>query len=197
MNAKKYKYYFAKPRSEITKDVLRCLLVGGAIVIVAGSPSFALNLWRRILGSLQGKKKYSRKKLYDAFYNLRRQGCIAIKKYNHQIYISLTEEGKKKAGWLQIDALRIKKPKRWDGYWRLVIFDISERRRIYREALRGKLKELGFHKFQNSVWIYPFDCKAEIELLKDFFGFRKGELKLVTAKSIDNDEELKKFFHLI
>lgn len=118
-------------------------------------------------------KEYPRKKICNTFYSLRKQGCIKVEKKNHQIYISLTEKGKKKAGIFQIDNLKIKKPKKWDKKWRLVMFDISDLRKIDREAFRGKLKRLEFYLFQKSVWIYPFDCQAEIELLREFLDYQK------------------------
>jgi len=95
---------------------------------------------------------------------------INIQKENHQVYISLTEKGKKKAGWLQIDNLKIFRPKKWDQKWRLIMFDITQLKKTHRDAFRGKLKELGFQPFQKSVWIHPFDCEAEIDLLRKFFG---------------------------
>jgi len=119
-----------------------------------------------------------------------------MEKKNHQIYISLTEKGKKKAGWLQIDSLKIKRPKKWDGKWRLVIFDISQIKKLYREAFRGKLKELGFYPLQKSVWIYPFDCRAEIELLKEFFGLSDKELRLIVTEDIGEDNKLQQLFKL-
>jgi len=112
----KLKYYFRKPKSEIVKDILYWLAVAGAVFIAASSPHFVLNLQR----NFRRWRKYERKKISDAFSKLRREGCIKIQNKNHQIYISLTEKGKKKAGWLQIDSLRIKRPKKWDGKWRKV-----------------------------------------------------------------------------
>jgi len=188
----KYKYYLKKPKSEIVKDIISWLAIAGAIYIAASSPHFVLNL----IKGFKRWRKYPKKKITDAFYRLRRQGCIEIKKKNHQIYISLTEKGKKMAGWLQIDALKIKKPKKWDGKWRIAIFDIAQLKKIYREALRGKLKELGFYPLQKSVWIYPFDCRDEIELLREFFGLTQKELRLIEAENIGPDEHLKKFFKI-
>ena len=190
MNLKKYKYYFKKPRSEIVKDVLSWLAITGAIYIAASSPYFI----RNVLSSYKKWKKYPKKRVRDVFYNLKRQELIEIKKKNHQIYISLTEKGRKKAGMFQIDSLEIKKPKKWDGKWRLVIFDISQLKKFYREAFRGKLKELGFYQLQKSVWVHAFDCQAEIELLRDFFGLSEKEIRLIIAENIGKDEELKKFF---
>jgi len=192
MGFKKYKYYFKKPKSEIVKDFLSSLVITGAVCIAATSPYFIINF----LNSYKKWKKYPKKRIRDTFYNLKRAGLIEIEKKNNQIYIRLTKEGKRKAGIFQIDSLKIKRPKKWDKKWRLVIFDISSLKKIYREAFRGKLKELGFYLLQKSVWIYPFDCEAEIDLLRKFFGLSEKEIRLITAEDIENDKELKKIFKL-
>ncbi len=188
----KYKYYFRKPKSEIVKDILFWLAVSGAVFVAASSPHFVLNLQKQF----RKWRKYKRQRISNAFYRLKKEGCIKMVKKDHQIYISLTEKGKKKAGWLQIDSLKIKKPKRWDGKWRIIIFDISELKRLWRDAFRGKLKELGFYPLQKSVWIYPFDCRAEIELLKEFFGLSNKELRLIVCEEIGEDRWLRKHFNL-
>jgi len=97
---------------------------------------------------------------------------------------------------MQIDDLEIAKQKKWDKKWRLVIFDIAQIKKIYREAFRGKLKDLGFRSLQKSVWVHPYECQVEIELLKDFFGLSDKELRLIVAQSIGIDEEFKKEFRL-
>jgi len=188
----KYKYFFKRTKSEVIKDILQYLLVTGAIYVAAASPYFTIKL----LSNIQRWNKYPKKKLSNAFYRLKKQGCLNIESKNHQIYISLTEEGRKKAGWLQIDALEIKKPKKWDRKWRLVIFDISQPKKTCREALRGKLKELGFYPLQKSVWAIPFNCRDEIELLKEFFGLDDNELRLIIAENIGDNKELKEIFKL-
>lgn len=190
---RKYKYYFAKPKSEIVKDVFTWLLIGGTVAIASTSPYFVPNL---IKAYEKKWNKYPKKKVSDTFSRLRREGLIEITTVNHQIYISLTPEGRKKAGIMQIDKLKIKKPKRWDRKWRLLIFDIPEKRKISREALRGKLKELGFLPFQKSVWVHPFDCGAEMELLRDFFGLSKKEMCLIIAENIGDDQQFRVNFNL-
>ncbi|PIP22492.1 MAG: hypothetical protein COX38_00255 [Candidatus Nealsonbacteria bacterium CG23_combo_of_CG06-09_8_20_14_all_39_25] len=192
MGLGKYKYYFKKPRSAIVKDILYWLSIAGAVSVAATSPYFGVNLWR-------GQKrlgKYPRKRVYDTFYNLKKQGLIETQKRNNQIFISLSKKGTQKAGWLQIDKLKIKRPQRWDRKWRIVIFDIAELKKLYREAFRGKLKELGFRPLQKSVWIHPFDCRAEVDLLKDFFGLSEKELNLIIADKISNGAQIKNFFNL-
>jgi DNA-binding transcriptional regulator PaaX len=191
-NLRKYKYYFKKPKSEIVKDVFTWLLVGGMVAIATTSPYFVQNL-------IKGHKKwqkYPKRKVSDTFYRLRKQGFIEIQTVNRQIYISLTKEGRKRAGIFQIDKLKLTKPKRWDRKWRLLMFDVPQKRKIYREALRGKLKELGFLPLQKSVWIYPFECRAEMELLQDFFGLSQNELRLIIAENIGDDSGLRQEFKL-
>lgn len=189
----KYKYYFRKPRSEIIKDIFKILTLSGLIYIASTSPYFVPNLMK----DFKRLRKYKRKNVYDMFYRLQKEGCIEVGKKNHQTYISLTEKGRKKAGWLQIDSLKINRPKKWDKKWRIVIFDISQIKKLYREIFRGKIKELGFYKLQKSVWIIPFDCRDEIELLKNFFGLSEEEIKLIIAVDIGEDSySLQKIFRL-
>lgn len=111
------------------------------------------------------------------------------------VTIVLTEDGRKKALNYQIDEIEIKKPDKWDNQWRIVIFDIPERRRNAREALRGKLEELGFKKFQKSVFAHPFECEDEINFIVEFFKVRPY-VRFMRAASITNEAELKRHFHL-
>lgn len=191
----KYKYYLRKPQSEIAKDVVNWLAISGLICVAATSPYFGINLIRGIR-QWSKYKKYKRRNFNEALKRLKRRGCINIKMVNNQLYISLTKEGKKLAGWMQIDALKIKRPKKWDGKWWLVIFDITQLKKFYRETFRGKLKELGFYLLQRSVWVYPFDCRDEIGLLRDFFGLNEKEMRLVECQNIGKDDWLKKHFKI-
>ena len=188
----KYKYYFKKPRSEIVKDVLSWLAIAGAVYIAASSPYFIHNLMKEF----KRGKRYKKKNIYNVFYRLRKEGCLKIEKRGHQVYISLTEEGRKKAGRFQIDSLKINKSKKWDGKWRIVIFDIAQLKKLQRDAFREKLKELGFRPLQKSVLVCPYECRDEIELLREFFGLSKDEIRLITAQKIEDGGLLKKAFNL-
>ncbi|TSC93886.1 MAG: phenylacetic acid degradation operon negative regulatory protein [Parcubacteria group bacterium Licking1014_1] len=185
-------FNFKRSRSEVIKEIFAWLLLGGIICIAATSPYFIIN----IVKSFKTAKKYEKKKIYNAFYRLKKEGCVIIEERNEQIYISLTEKGKRKAGYLQIDNLKIKKPKTWDRKWRIVMFDIAQLKKLYREIFRGKIKELGFVSIQKSVWLCPFECKKEISILKDFLGLTDKELLLIITESADWDEKFKKQFNL-
>lgn len=180
--------------SGISEFVLTTLLLTGVIAIAATSPYFLVNLFKSNL--FKSFKKYPPKKIYDTFYKLRERGFIDFYYKGNQIYFTLTEKGKKKAGWLNIDNLKIKKVKKWDGRWRILSFDIVELKRSYREALRGKLMNLGFKLFQKSAWIIPYECSSEVKTLKDFFGLNDKEIKLITAIDIGEDKSLREYFDL-
>lgn len=186
----KYKYYLKKPKSEITKDAFLWLGAAGAVAIAATSPYFGANLAREFTK----KKKYKQKDVYDTFRRLKKEGCITITEKNNQIYIRLTDKGEKRAGIYQINSLKIKQPKGWDKKWRLVLFDIEELKRQKREAFRGLLKNLGLRPLQQSVWLYPYECRDEIDLLRDFFGLRHNELRYIVTNTIGEDSEWRKEF---
>lgn len=181
-----------KGKIQLTKEILQKLLIGGAIIYAAQSPYLWLNLYKRLFFG----ERFPKKRVRDTFYYLKKRGLIDIQKKNKQIYISLTKEGERKAGRFQINKLRINPQKKWDRKWWAIIFDIPENSRIKREAFRGKLKELGFYKLQKSVWLYPYPCEKEIELLRDFFGLNKIQLQVLVIERMEDDGVLRKHFNL-
>lgn len=188
----KYRYYFRKPRSEITKDILLWLLVAGGVILSgSGSGIVSRMLFQR--KSLQG---YPKRNVQSMFSYLRKRELVVVEKHNHQIYLSLTDEGKKKAGMFQLQEFKIPEPKNWDKKWRILVFDIPEKKRVGREALRGMLKRLQFYQLQKSVWVHPFNCRAEVSLLKSFFSFTDNELRFMVAEEIGSAERVKQFFGL-
>lgn len=81
--------------------------------------------------------------------------------------------------------------KPWDGKWRVVIFDISEKERRARDYLRDKLVSLGFGKLQKSIYISPLNVLADLkEWLKEngFFGnvliFEAKEMSSLDPKDV-------------
>ena len=194
--AKKIKSKYLSKK--ISSNIIKGLLITGTICIAGNSPYFALAIVRYFKKyGLREFKKKENKQLLDSFRYLRKNNLISVEKKNKQIYISLTEQGKKKAKQFQINELEIKKPKKWDKKWRILIFDIPEKTRIKREALRGKLKELGFVKIQKSVWVHPYNCKGEIKMLQDFFGFAPENYLLIETHSLGKiNQKIKKGYQI-
>jgi len=53
----------------------------------------------------------------------------------------------------------------WDGFWRLVIFDVPLLRNAQREELRRHLRRRGFGCLQQSVWVTPDRLDEEKRIL--------------------------------
>lgn len=111
------------------------------------------------------------------------------------VQIILTEQGIKKALRYNIDTISIREPKKWDGKWRLVVFDIPEKMKKAREALRDKLRKLGFYQLQKSVFVFPFACHDEINFIVEFFELRP-HVRIMTVLDVTNEAELKLHFEL-
>jgi hypothetical protein len=187
-------------KGDAVKIILKGLLYGGGFVALSiASPTFPAKIFPQLIKWARyelKKKQYKKRKFYNAFYYLKKQDLVNMEYRGKQLYISLTKEGKKKAGRYQIDDLKIAKPSRWDGKWRLLIFDIEDKQKLKREALRGKLKELGLFQLQKSVWICPYFFRKEIGILRQFFGFTLKEMKVITALEIEGDREARQYFRL-
>ena len=50
----------------------------------------------------------------------------------------------------------------WDEKWRLVIYDVPEKKGHYRKALREYLVALGFGKVQDSCWVSCYDYSGYV-----------------------------------
>ena len=110
--------------------------------------------------------------------------------------IELTEKGKRLAEELALrDELRPEKQKKWDYKWRIIMFDVWERRRNVRDELRHTLKEFGFVKVQDSAWAYPYPCEKLLVFLRTHLKLGHGILYVV-ADEIEYDEPLRKHFNL-
>lgn len=183
---------------KISKMILKGILITGAVAIASTSPYFVTRVLPKIIRHLawKYKNKKEKRKFTNAFYYLKNRGLLKMEYRGKQLYISLTEEGKKAAKKYQIDDMKIKKPKKWDKRWHVLIFDIKDKHKIKREALRGKIKELGLFQLQKSVWACPWEFHKEIAMLRDFFGLTEKEMNVIKAFEIEGDMELKKFFKL-
>lgn len=187
-----------KENKNITKRIILGLFLAGGIIVAATDPRFSHKTLPRIIKLIRYKykSKKEKNKISSTFYRLKKNNLIEVNYKGKQIFISLTEEGKKRAGKYQIDNLKIKKDIKWDGKWRVLIFDIKEKDKLKREALRGKIIELGLYQLQRSVWVCPYNFLPEIEIIRDFFNFSQSEMQTIIASKIENDAKIKSFFGL-
>jgi len=171
-----------------------------AMGIILSSPAGTRTFFKELhkyLNEKQGNKgkKYGTAQLSQALYYLKKRKIIKVKKMNNgETRIELTEKGHKRKIQYDLEQLKIRAEASWDGRWRMLMFDIPERKKTAREALREKLKSQGFIQFQRSVWLYPYPCQDEIDFITEYFSVAEY-VNLITVK-IENDRPLRTKFHL-
>lgn len=185
---------FKKERKKINiqKIILGSIATAGILSVGLLAPN-----------ALQALKSFGLDKKLKNFHNdtnrslsgLLNAGMVVFIEKDGKKFLRLTEKGKLKLIRLEQYNFQFKKPKKWDNKWRIVIFDIPQKKRLQRDNLRFTLKQIGFVKLQNSVWVFPYDCEELVTLLKLDFKIGKDILYIIADK-IENDKILKKYFEL-
>ena len=136
-----------------------------------------------------------KRQLFQLLDYLKLNGVIKIIKDNNGIEkVNLTNRGQARLLKYNYHNLVIKRAKRWDKKWRIVIFDIPETKRKVRDALRSKLKKFGFLELQKSIFIYPFSCRDEINFVINFWGISDNVYYL--ESTISGDNKLRRYFRV-
>ena len=137
----------------------------------------------------KNKIKFSRE-----IYRLKQAGIIKEYLKGKERCIQLTKKGGKRLQKYTLSALEVEKPSKWDGKWRMVIFDIPDTKRNARDFLRRKLEDLGFFKLQESVYVFPFECIAQIDYLKKTY-YIAPYVQYILADRIETEVDLIKKFN--
>lgn len=179
-----------RKKANIQKIILGSIATAGILSLALLAPN-ALQALKPL--GLDKKFKNFKNDTNRSLSRLLNAGLVLFIEKNGKKYLKLTEKGKLKLMRLEQYNFKFKKPKKWDNKWRIVIFDIPQKRRLQRDNLRFTLKQIGFVRLQNSVWVYPYDCENLITLLK--LDFKIGrEILYIIADKIENDKILKECF---
>jgi CRISPR-associated endonuclease Cas2 len=128
----------------------------------------------------------------STLYKLYKRGWIKMVDKDAQKFIKLT-----KAGELEALLAKAKLPHegKWDGKWRMIVFDIPEDCKEKRDFLRQILKRNNFFKLQASVYINPHPLNREaVKYLQDTGLIHY--IRIIKIEEMDNDKDLKKHFNL-
>lgn len=112
--------------------------------------------------------------LSKAIFRLKERGLIKTEGNEIGLTLKLTDEGK------QALFLSETSEEKWDGKWRIVIFDIPEEKRLIRSMFRRNLKKWEFKLLQKSVWVSK---KHVTEKLIDYVKFLKIEEWVLVIES--------------
>jgi DNA-binding transcriptional regulator PaaX len=180
-------YKKRKVKKDIQKAILMSVKAIGFLSVALLAPN-AVKVLKNLGFTLNNRENESIKRSRDRLIKL---GLLKYEKNT----LSLTEKGLLKIHRLEAEEWRLNKPKKWDKKWRVLIFDIPEKRKNIREKVRYSLIAIGFIRLQDSVWIYPYPCDDLINLLKADFKVGKDLLYMI-VDSIENDATLIKSFNL-
>ncbi|KKW40025.1 MAG: Repressor in ring oxydation complex/ phenylacetic acid degradation pathway related protein (PaaX) [Parcubacteria group bacterium GW2011_GWA1_54_9] len=173
------------------KAMLTAVVLSGVVVVAATIPN-AAQLLRFFPGYKKGARfNYQAK---SALGRLVAKGLVTFVEEDGKRYARITEKGER---MLQMETERtaIAKKRKWDRRWRVVIFDIPERRKSVRASLRRFMNEYGFVRLQDSVWIYPYDCEDLIALAKANFRVGADVLYMIVER-LEHDKHLREHFKL-
>lgn len=165
--------------------------LGGVMVAIGAVPDFS-KILKYYIGAKKGARfNYQTKTVLG---RLAANGLITFEERGDRRYARITEKGKR---ILELETQQVAhaKKKKWDRRWRVVIFDIPERRRSVRVRLRRFMEEYGFVRLQDSVWIYPYDCEDLIALAKANFRVGADVLYMIVER-LERDKHLREHFSL-
>ena len=174
--------------NERTIRILKMIGVGVLMLgIGAIPPPWAVG---RILRELTMKdtdknRRWARRRVYE----VHRQGYVRSDRDRY----ALSDAGQRFVDEQKIRQLQIRRPKRWDQEWHIVVFDIPQERSGVRIAFVRHLKTLGLIFYQRSVWIHAFPLEDEVREIANFYGLLPY-VSFVIARHVDGSASLRKHF---
>jgi hypothetical protein len=163
------------------------LLMGGVALGCSYTPGMQSRVFKAVSKEW---KRINGKELKEGIDYLYRLKYIDKKGAGYDIgELELTQKGRLKSLDCRLNNIKNKKEK-WDGKWRMVSFDIPEKYRQGRDALRDKLKSIGFRELQKSVLVAPYNCREEMMLLIELFKLEKY-VRFGVLEYLDNEIYLK------
>lgn len=174
--------------------ILRTLAVGGLISVALVAPKTLTLLKKLDRGATNRKNLYRR--ITQAVSDMERAGLVKTYGERGHRNVTLTEKGRKMIDKIYAKEYAIPEPAFWDGKWRVVIFDIREKRRKVRAQLRLLLSGAGFLRLQDSVWIYPYSCDEFVGLVRAHLKSGTGEMLSFVAEALESDKRLREHFNL-
>lgn len=184
-------------------ELIDLILRAIAVVSIVGTsivfPNFpiVLGIIISLVKESKENKRIDNYKIKQALNVLRKRKIIDIEEVDDKLFIKINEKGRSIVMKYSIRQLfeYKKKAKKWDGKWRAVLFDVSEKERKKRDFLRRIIKWIGFFPYQKSVFVFAYECEKEVSYLKHML---EGEydIKYLVAEKIDDEKKLKTFFQL-
>ncbi len=162
--------------------LITAAILGDAFFDLTESPYFKVRQLKRLL-----TPGFSSTSFTCAVYRMLKTGEIEKVIKNGEPCLRLTGTGK---GRLVRDFPILKlRSKKWDGLWRIVFYDIEEKRKNTRQALQWQLESLGFGRLQKSVYLSPLPISEDLQEFIESRGLKDLVFVGVCKKLLAGEEK--------
>lgn len=122
---------------------------------------YGSKIWIGSLIRLLSEFGHNDQSVRAAISRMNKQGWVQSEKVGNKSYYSLTDRGQKR---IDEAGKRIFKlmPEKWDGKWRIFMYNIPEEIRNVRDELRKELVWSGFGTLSSSCWISANDLEKQV-----------------------------------
>ncbi len=174
----------------VTSPVIKGMLKAGLAAGLVGTVVVAPNSLQAIdFVANQIDKQKSRSKRFKEY--AKRSGYFEVESVGDNKYcIRLTGKGVKAAQDVIFQDYELARKEKWDGRWHILMFDIPERHKGFRDTLSAKASTLGMKLVQNSVYVYPYDISEFVQSLHAVHPEATQYVLHAEVVSISGEEQL-------
>lgn len=174
-------------KGAISAEILRILSYGEIELSSFSGKEVISALLPRLMPSGIGRKRANA--VIVALERLRRGRLIELSTDNQRSLLKITSSGEERLKKYELQHLSIREGQKWDGRWRIVLFDIPEHQKITRDRFTRKLKALGFMMLKGGVFLHYLPCKEEIASIAEQLTIEKriAYIEAISLGEIEND----------
>jgi len=185
-----------REKSELTTEkILYWLLEGMCDLLMSSRRLYRWQYDQMYRGYLDDIDKTFDKKLRQRVSRYRKRGWVVVSETKGRRWLTLSDKGKKKLMDEKIKNVRFAPEIKWDGVWRVIIYDLGDIKAVHRYKVMRTFLRWGFCHVQKSVFVFPHACDKEVRMVAEFYELGKS-VWIFEAIKTDNSEALKKFFHI-
>lgn len=178
----------------LTNAILVTLGLSVVLMVAIMAPN-AIQVFKPFLRTKGRRSNYRQTRIRESLRSLEKRHLIEYLESKEGALIRLTDKGREHIRKFELDTLKLP-VKAWDRRWRLILFDIPEENGKARRALQERLRGLGCFPLQKSVFVYPHECRDEINFLVEFFEVSAYIRYLETPHLDYSENSARKFFNL-
>lgn len=135
--------------------------------------------WKSVFGEVQGENEYRRLKRAQIY--LHKKDLVKVVDRHGGKRLILTTRAHR-IFYKDYPLAKLRQEK-WSGNWTIVMYDLPEKRKSFREYLRKKLRRLGFGSPQESVLVSPLPLAKPVQDLVEGEG-AGDDVWVVLAKRV-------------